>query len=153
MSTTNPSPSVVLPGQSPVINAFGDVAHIHLGTEQTGGKFTLFTLVTPPGGGPPPHYHKIEDETFHVLEGSAEFLKDGQWLKVSAGATVHMPKGAVHTFRNVGDKPLKQLITTSPSGFEVFFAKSEIEFKKPGGPSMERLVAIAAEHDINFVKP
>src|SRR5438046_7615589 len=41
---------------------------------------TLFrSSMTRPGGGPPPHYHSNEDETFHVLEGRFAFLADGQW--------------------------------------------------------------------------
>ena len=52
----NPSSSlpsvVVLPGSGKVIRAFGDEVTVHLGTQETGGKFTMFTDVTPPGGGP-----------------------------------------------------------------------------------------------------
>jgi hypothetical protein len=147
-----PSISVVVPSQTPVLRAFGDEVYVHLGTEQTGGKFTYVTSITPPGGGPPPHYHEVEDETFHVLEGRAEFFYDGKWTEVPVGTTVHIPKGLVHTFRNAGDQPLKQLITVSPSGFEVFFAKSQAEFSKPGGPDMERVMAICAEHKIYMVK-
>lgn len=149
---TGGAPSVVLPGQSRVIRAFGDEIHVHHGTEQTGGKFTLFTDITPPGGGPPPHYHDTEDETFFVLEGRVEFFKDGRWIELPAGSIVHMPKGVLHAFRNPGDQPLKQLITNARAGFEIFFAKSEAEFSKPGGPSMERLLAIGEEHGIHFPK-
>jgi uncharacterized cupin superfamily protein len=30
----------------------------------------------PAGGGPPPHIHRNEDETFYVLEGEVEFLDE-----------------------------------------------------------------------------
>jgi quercetin dioxygenase-like cupin family protein len=149
---TSISPSIIVPGESRVIRAFGDELHFHLTGEQTGGRFTMFTDITPPGGGPPPHYHASEDETFFLLEGRAEFFKDGQWLELPVGSTVHMPRGTLHTFRNPGDRPLKQLITTSPSGFEIFYAKAEAEFAKPGGPDMQRILAFAAEHGIHFPK-
>jgi hypothetical protein len=42
--------------------AFGDEFYFHLTGEQTGGKVTVFPEVTPPGGGPPPHYHEFDDE-------------------------------------------------------------------------------------------
>ncbi len=147
------APVTVMAGQSQVMRAFGEEVHIHLGTEQTGGKFTLFTNITPPGGGPPPHYHDAEDETFFVLEGRAEFFQDGCWTEVPAGTVIYMPKGVLHTFRNPGDKPLKQLITTSPSGFEKFFAAAEAEFARPGGPDMERILSLSAQHGIHFPKP
>jgi uncharacterized cupin superfamily protein len=31
--------------------------------------------IVPPDGGPPPHIHRNEDETFYVLEGEVEFLR------------------------------------------------------------------------------
>src|ERR1043166_8943184 len=144
-------PTVTLPNHGRVIRAFGDEITVHLDGKQTGGSFTMFTAITPPGGGPPPHYHKTEDEWFLVLEVRASFFRDGKWQEVPPGTAVFMPKGTVHTFKNVGDRPLKQLIHTSPSGFEIFFAKAAEEFAKPGGPDMNRLVQIAGEHDIYFV--
>jgi hypothetical protein len=44
------------------------------------------------------------------------------------------------------------LVHTSPSGFEVFFARCAAEFAKPGPPDMSRLVEIAGEYGIHFVK-
>jgi quercetin dioxygenase-like cupin family protein len=143
--------AISVTGTCKVIRAFGDEITVHLGGKETGGKFTMFTDVTPPGGGPPPHYHTMEDEWFHVLEGRAAFFKDGQWTEVPAGTSVFMPKGTVHAFKNVGSTPLKQLIHTSPSGFETFFARCEAEFTTPGAPDMSRLSVIAAEHGIHFV--
>jgi quercetin dioxygenase-like cupin family protein len=147
------APLMVLLGQSRVIRAFGDEMILHLGGEQTAGRFAMFTNVTPPGGGPPPHYHLKEDEWFFVLEGRASFLQDGAWTEVPAGSCVFMPKGAVHTFKNVGDAPLRQLIHTSPSGFETFFARCEAEFNQPSGPDMNRILQIADEHGIHFAAP
>lgn len=152
MSTqAHPSPAVVLPGSAKVLRAFGDEVTVHLGGDQTGGRFTMFTDVTPPGGGPPPHFHQNEDEWFYPQEGRVEFLRDGVWTEVPMGTAVFMPRGTVHSFRNPGDKPLKMLIHTAPSGFEVFFARCAEEFAKPGPPDMKRLVEIAGEHGIHFV--
>ena len=142
---------IKLPGGAETMRAFGDELTILLGPEETGGTFTLFITVTEPGGGPPPHYHVNEDECFYVLEGRAEFFKDGRWTEVPAGTTVYIPKGAVHSFRNAGDTPLRQLIRTSPSGFERFFAAMSAELAKSKTPDMQRVVAIAAEYGIYFV--
>jgi uncharacterized cupin superfamily protein len=30
--------------------------------------------MTPPGGGPGPHYHEREDEWFYIIEGRVSFL-------------------------------------------------------------------------------
>lgn len=146
-----PTAWITRTGESQVLHAFGDEIHIHLGARETGGLYTQFTDITPPGGGPPPHLHHTEDEWFHVLEGRAAFLKDGIWEEVPPGSTVYMPRGVVHTFKNIGEGPLKQLITVAPAGIEVYFARCAEEFGKPEGPSMENLLAISAGHDIVFV--
>jgi hypothetical protein len=44
------------------------------------------------------------------------------------------------------------LNTTTPSGFEKFFARCADEFAKPGEPDMSRIVEIGAEHGIYFVQ-
>lgn len=154
MSTTDTAkPWITIGGQSRVIHAFGEQMYIHLGAEETGGRYCMFTEVTSPGGGPPPHHHTGEDEWFHVLEGRAAFLKDGEWVEVPPGSSVFIPRGTVHSFKNVGDTPLKQLITVAPAGIETFFARCAEEFKKTEGPDMERILAISAEHGIVFDKP
>lgn len=146
------APVTVLPDQTRKISAFGEEVFVHLSGEQTGGAFTLFTEITSPGGGPPPHYHDNEDETFFVQEGRFAFYSDGQWKEVPEGTTLFMPKGSVHTFKNVGDQPGRLLICTRPAGFEVFFGRCAEEFSKPGGPSMPRIIEISAEHGIHFVE-
>jgi len=85
-----------------------------------------------------------------VLAGSASFLTDGVWHEAGAGAAAFMPKNSVHAFKNVGDVPLRMLITTAPSGFETFFTRCAAEFANPAGPDMPRIMEISAEHGIHF---
>ena len=117
---------------------------------QNGGMFTMFTDFTPPGGGPPPHFHASEDEWWFVLEGQAEFFDGAAWVPVWAGGAVFMPRRARHTVRNAGTTALKQVIHTSPSGFETFCAEAAEEFGRPGGPDMGRAMEIAGRHGIRF---
>jgi len=138
-------------GQGRVLHAFGEEVTILLDATQTGGQFTLVTTLTPPGGGPPPHLHENEDELLYVLEGRVSFLADGKWTETGPGASVFAPRKSVHTFKNVGDRPSKLLVHVTPSGFENFFAAAAADFARPGGPDMQRVVAIAAGHGIQFV--
>ncbi len=78
----------------------------------------MWTEITPPGGGPPSHYHLSEDETFHVIEGRVTFFLNGEWYQVGLGGAAFMLRGIVHTFKNVGDQPSRMLNMTTPSGFE-----------------------------------
>ena len=147
------APSVVMPGEAKTYTAFGDQATFLLTGDQTGGRYTMFRYVVAPGGGPPLHRHDGEDEWFLVLEGRAEFYESGIWSEVPVGGAVFMPRGSVHSFRNPGDTPLTLLIHTAPSGFETFFSRCAAEFEKEGGPEMERIFLIAAEHGISFEGP
>lgn len=144
-------PALVPPGQGLCVQAFGEDTVFHLTGEQTGGRYTQWVETTPPGGGPPPHYHTLEDEWFYVLEGTVSFLKDGAWHEAGPGAGAFMPRNSVHAFKNTGTTPLRMVITTAPSGFETFFSRCAVEFKKDGGPHMPRIMEIATEHGIHFV--
>ncbi len=136
--------------ESPVIHAFGDQMILHLSAKDTGGLFSMWTNVTPPGGGPPPHRHEREDEWFWPLSGEAEFLKDGEWIKVPAKTAVFMPRGSMHSFRNPNDEPLRMLIQTMPGGFDEFFTECSMEFAQEGPPNMEKIVEISARYGIFY---
>jgi hypothetical protein len=86
------------------------------------------------------------------MEGRVAFLVDGQWHEVGPGGSAFMPRRLVHRFKSVGDQPSRMLITTTPSGFERFFALCAEEFAKPGGPDMSRVIEIGIEHGIHFVQ-
>ncbi len=146
------SAAIVRQTDARVLHAFGEEVTVHLDGERTAGKLAMWTAITPPGGGPPPHYHLNEDETFHVLEGRVAFLLDGKWQEVGPSGTAFIPRGVVHTFKNVGDKPCRMLNMATPSGFEKFFARSAAECAKPGGPDMSRIIDIGAEHGIHFLQ-
>ena len=146
-----PSLTVADAASGTVFRAFGDEMTVLLSGADTGGKFALCLDVTPPEGGPPPHYHLHEDEWFFPLEGEVDFFIEGAWRSVAVGTVVFVPRGRVHTFRNSGTVPLKMLIQTAPAGFETFFERCAGEFAKPGPPDMKRIVEISAEHGIHYV--
>lgn len=142
-------------GKGRVLHAFGEEAVILMDGGQTGGVCTQWLERTPPGGGPPPHRHRNEDELFHVLSGRFSFYdgQSGRWTEALPGASAFMPRGSVHTFKNTGTEPGTLLISTMPSGFETFFGRCAEEFARPGPPDMGKIMAIAGEHGIEFVQP
>jgi quercetin dioxygenase-like cupin family protein len=146
------SAAIVRENDARVLHAFGEEITILLDGERTAGRLAMWTEITPPGGGPPPHYHVNEDETFHVLEGRVAFFLNKEWNEVGPGGSAFMPRGVVHTFKNVGDQPSRMLIATTPSGIEKFFARCAEEFAKLANPDMSRLFEIGVEHGIHFVQ-
>jgi len=147
----DPLPVLIPAAERRIVKAFGEEVHFHLEGEHTGGRLAQWLEITPPGGGPPPHYHTLEDEWFYVVEGRVSFLRDGAWQELPAGSGAFMPKNSVHAFKNIGDAPSKMIVTTAPAGFEKFFARAAEEFAAPGGADFARIAQIACEHGIHFV--
>ena len=137
--------TVVRPGEGRGVRAFGNEILFKLGTEQTGGAFALGLASVPPGGGPPPHVHDGDDETFIIVEGTYRVFVDGTWHEAPPGTVVFLPRGSVHTFHVAGDAPGKHWVLTTPSGFERYFAQVAAEvFAAPGPPDRARLAEIGA---------
>ena len=149
---TNESAIIIQPEEGRVLRAFGEEVIILLDGEQTGGRQTMWLETTPPEGGPPLHFHINDDETFHVLEGQVAFFQNSKWSEVGPGGSAFVPRGQMHTFKNVGEGNSRMLLSTSPAGFDVFFSRCAEEWARPGGPDMSRVFQIAAEHGIHFVK-
>jgi quercetin dioxygenase-like cupin family protein len=89
--------------------------------EQTGGRVTAFETVVPPGEGPPLHSHANEDESMYVIEGEMRFKLGDELQAAPTGSFIFVPRGAPHTWQNVGDGPARMLIHFTPSGMERFF--------------------------------
>lgn len=97
---------------------------IRLDGEQTDGAFCLLVDQPPAGWSLPPHRHRNEAETIHVVEGEYWMEIAGERLELSAGQTVHVPKGVVHSGGNVGSSPGERIVLFSPAGMERFFVEA-----------------------------
>ena len=93
------------------------------GAESEGAYFSMLAIV-PPGGGPPPHTHRDEDETFYVLEGTPTFRLGDERIVAGPGSFVNVPKGILHCFRNFSDEPVRMILTFTPAGIERFFEET-----------------------------
>lgn len=99
----------------------GDLYTFKTTGKDTNGAFTVIDQIIQPQGGPPPHVHHREDEVFYILEGKFLFLCGDRQQTLESGSFVYVPKGTVHTFKNIDDNPGKLLVTISPAGLEQFF--------------------------------
>jgi quercetin dioxygenase-like cupin family protein len=137
---------------SRALDVVGSKIRILLGKAQTGGVFTVVEDVTPPGGGPPPHVHRNEDEAFVVLEGEMEFLAGDRWVRAGAGFSFFAKRGIPHTFRNAGSSPSRMLVTIAPSGFEEFFVEVD-RMSASGPPTPDQLVELGKRYGLEFLPP
>jgi quercetin dioxygenase-like cupin family protein len=92
--------------------------------EESGGAYFAMEAYVPPGGGPPPHIHSREDETFYVLEGQIEVLLGEETIVAGSGDFVNVPRGTVHCFRNTGSETARMVLTFTPAGIEGFFEET-----------------------------
>ncbi len=89
--------------------------------EETGGAFFMSESLIAPGGGPPPHVHSREDESFYLQQGTLVIRVGDQVLNASAGDFVYLPRGIAHSFRNVSNETARLLSVSTPAGLEHYF--------------------------------
>ena len=102
---------------------FGDGVTILANWKETNGAYAQVEGMLAPGGEAPPHIHHREDETFYVLEGSLELRLGEVTHVVRAGDYMQVPRGTMHSLRNVGEHTARALVTFVPAGLEGFFTE------------------------------
>jgi mannose-6-phosphate isomerase-like protein (cupin superfamily) len=139
----------------------GELARYKTASDQTGGAYSLFEVITQPGGGPPPHVHHREDESFYVLKGHYEFVVEGHTTRAGSGFLLYVPKGNLHAHKKVGRGVGRMLVSQTPGGlYEGFFEEvGELVDGEAGSlfsedqPNVTSIVAIAAKYGIEIPVP
>lgn len=103
------------------VNILGTAMLIRVHGCDTNGTLAVVETHDQPGGGPPPHVHHREDETFQILEGEYEFTVGGKTIRARKGDTLFAPRDIPHTYRYVGKTPGQLMTVITPAGFEGFF--------------------------------
>ena len=153
-------PTMRHPGEGRTIGVVGDVYRFLATGEETGGKYAMWEAIVPPGGGPPPHIHSREEESFYILEGEISFLIGDQRIVATAGMFANMPVGCLHSFKNESGKPAKMLISVSPAGLEQMFFEVGLPVESgataaplPAKADIEKLLAVAPRYGIDIKVP
>src|SRR6476660_569213 len=145
------------PGEGRTVAVVGDVYRFLATGEDTNGKYAMWEAIVPPGGGPPPHVHSREEESFYILEGEITFqIGDGR-LVAGAGTFANMSVGTPHAFKNESDKPARMLLSVAPAGLERMFfecgvpvAQGTTTTPPPTKAEIEKLIAIAPRYGIEI---
>ncbi|MCC6231493.1 MAG: cupin domain-containing protein [Verrucomicrobiales bacterium] len=134
------------------LDVLGASVRILLDGHQTHGAFALIELTGQPGDSVPPHVHRREEETFHVLEGELEIWCDGHTVRLRAGDTFFAPRNRPHSPKFVGTQPGRLLITLTPAGFERAFR--ELDGLSAGGaPDMAAVSELLQRYGCEFLPP
>ena len=82
----------------------------------TDGELLEFELeLAADGRVPGAHVHPVQEERFHVLEGTMKFRLGLRTILASAGESVVVPAGRMHKFSNHGDQPARARVEVVPA--------------------------------------
>lgn len=137
-STHAPKPNTVALGPNRVT--------FLLAGEQTGGIFSLteFAAAPPPAPAAPLHRHWDADETLYILEGTFQFVVDGQARPAPAESFIFIPRGTLHTVENIGTGMGRMLVFLTPPGFEQFWAERAQQLATYG-PQVDPALVVALQ--------
>jgi len=138
-------------GEGTTVNVIGNALTIRLHGRHTGGVISVVESVDQPEGGPPPHIHHREDETFQILEGEYEFSCGGKTFMARKGATIFAPRGVPHSYRCVSRTPGRISVALTPAGFEGFF--EEVGALSPEQQEIPRVIEIGKKYGLEFLPP
>jgi mannose-6-phosphate isomerase-like protein (cupin superfamily) len=134
------------------VNVLGIPMSIRIHGRDTGGIASAVESHDVPNGGPPPHIHHREDETFQVLEGDYEFTVGDKSFVAKKGTTIFAPRGVPHTYRYLGQTPGRLMCIITPAGFEGFF--EAIGALTPEQQhDIPRVIAVGKEFGLEFPPP
>lgn len=103
---------------------------------ETDASYGMVEVTSPPKiPGPPPHYHKHENEFFYIIKGTLDVMCNGQWQQHHAGSFVELPPNTTHTFINNSSADTIWITGWRPKGFEAFFHDFGISSLEPHAQS------------------
>lgn len=139
--------SIVDANQGLALQVLGVAVEVLADSALTGGQYTAYRCTVPPQVGPPPHRHDGFDEAFYVVAGVFEILVGSETHIAEAGSFAYIPRGVVHTFRNVGEMEGQFIGTATPGGHERFFEDADA-LARGGEFSVEDVLRVCAVNGI-----
>ncbi|NND52341.1 MAG: quercetin 2,3-dioxygenase [Flavobacteriaceae bacterium] len=143
-------PKIVRHDEGKTINVIGDRQTFKLTGKDTNGLFTLIEEENDPGIGIPPHVHENEDEVFKVLEGEMELTVGDTTTVLKAGDLAFGPRGVPHSWKIIGDKKAKVILSVFPAGIEDMF--EELGQLPAGPPDFPKVAEICGRYGIRFIQ-
>ena len=156
----NVNPIVRKQGQGRTIAVVGDVYRFLVTGAESNGSHAQWEAIVPPGGGPPPHIHSREQETFYILEGEITLQLGSERMTVKAGSFANVPTGVLHSFKNESAESAKMLISVMPAGLEDMFfevgaplAEGATTAQPPSKDEIGKLLALAPKYGVEIRVP
>jgi mannose-6-phosphate isomerase-like protein (cupin superfamily) len=140
----------------PATVSLGGGVHVSYLQDDLDAGYALLQWDAPAGAPSPPlHVHRQTDEGFYVLSGTFRFLVEGKTIDGPPGTHLTVPKHALHTFWNAGQKSARCLIILTPPDFAPYFrdlAQGLQESQSDDDATRVRR-ELSAKYDIELVRP
>ena len=108
---------------------------------------SMFDWTLPPGFSTGLHVHRVQEETFYVLEGECEWQVGSQLVRAKPGTFVFIPPGVPHNIANPSDEPARMLTTASPPGHEHYFEELVRLFTRDARPDANAIAELRSRYD------
>ena len=98
------------PGHSP-----GAISKMLVRPETCGSRLVDFRIsVYQPMSHVEPHFHRVQEQIYHVIDGEGLMELDGERSVMGPGDFVFIPPGVVHAIYNTGTTDLTFFVVTTP---------------------------------------
>jgi len=124
---------------------------VFLVTGQDTKHTSMFDWTLPAGFSTGTHVHRVQEETFYVLEGECAWQVGGDTIKATPGTYVFIPPGVPHNIANPSDKPARMIMTVSPPGHEQYFEELVKLVTPNGPPDADAIAKLRARFDTEQV--
>ncbi len=108
---------------------------------------SMFEWTIPPGFSTGLHVHRVQEESFYVLEGECDWQVGGERVRATPGTYLFLPPGVPHNIANATDKPARVLMTVSPPGHEHYFEKLAGIVASGGAADPVKIATLRARYD------
>ena len=125
---------------------------------QTGGALFAVEIRMPPGGGPPVMHRHAPGEVYYVLEGEFTFYvgdPDARVRRITAAAGTSCRSPAAHPTRSATSRRRRGRLRRARAGRADggLLPRARPRWPPRRRPSMEAVLAIAAQHGIELLGP
>ena len=135
-----------MPGEGKEVTLAGKPL-VFLVTGQDTKHTSMFDWTLPAGFSTGTHVHRVQEETFYVLEGECQWQVGDELVRAKPGTYVFIPPGVPHNISNASDKPARMIMTVSPPGHEHYFEELVKLVTRSGPPDADAIANLRRRFD------
>jgi len=108
---------------------------------------SMFEWTIPAGFSTGLHVHRVQEETFYVLEGECDWQVGNERVRATPGTYLFLPPGVPHNIANASNKVARVLMTVSPPGHERYFEELAETVARGGVADPATIAELRARYD------